>query len=355
MARYSPRVALAVALTALVASSLVALPLTAAHPDANAAPAPVVVHALTYDYYCVGRCTTDVATQTSPGALLAGGGTDVDAAMKWFLVQSGGGDILILRASGSDGYNQYLYDLAPVNSVATIVFKTKDASTDSFVLDRIRKSEAIFMAGGDQAVYMQFWANSPVQELLQSHLASGRPIGGTSAGLAVLPQFVYTAEFGTVYSDEALANPYNFRVTLSDKPLVSIPALAMATTDTHFQERDRMGRLVTFMARMMQDYGITVSRSIAVNEATAVALDLRTGLGTVMGSSNAYFLQSNRTPDVCRQLVPLTFVNIDVFKGTGKAGSVFNFNTWTGSSGTNYKLDAVNGVLQSTQSRNQIY
>jgi len=323
-----------------------------AAPEAAAAAA---LNALTYDYYCVGRCSVDITTPTSAGALLAGGGTDVDEAMKWFLLRSGGGDVLIIRASGSDGYNQYLYDLAPVNSVTTIVWKTANASYDSFVLDRIKNAEAIFMAGGDQWLYMQYWSNSPVQQLLQDHLNAGKPIGGTSAGLAVLPEFVYTAQFGTVYSDEALSNPYNFRVTLSDKPLVSIRSLAAATTDTHFQERDRMGRLITFMARMMQDHGVQDSRSIAVNEATAVALDLTTGLGTVMGSSNAYFLRSLRSPDVCRQAVPLTFVNIDVFKGTKKSGSVFNFNTWTGASGTSYKIDAVNGVLQSTQSRNQIY
>ena len=43
--------------------------------------------------------------------------------MQWFLEQANGGDVLVLRASGSDGYNQYLYnDLGiNVNSVESIV------------------------------------------------------------------------------------------------------------------------------------------------------------------------------------------------------------------------------------------
>ena len=38
-----------------------------------------------------------------------GGATEDDNAMKWFLEQANGGDVLILRTSGSDGYNQYFY------------------------------------------------------------------------------------------------------------------------------------------------------------------------------------------------------------------------------------------------------
>jgi len=69
---------------------------------------------------------------------MAGGGTDVDAGMKWFVDQSSTtstkGDVVILRTSGSDGYNQYLLDLAKPNSVTSIVFLRKDASSDPAVL-----------------------------------------------------------------------------------------------------------------------------------------------------------------------------------------------------------------------------
>ena len=58
--------------------------------------------------------------------------------------------------------------------------------------------------GGDQGVYMTYWAGTEVQKIMQSKL-SNITIGGTSAGLAVLGNWVYTAESGSVYSDEALA------------------------------------------------------------------------------------------------------------------------------------------------------
>lgn len=60
------------------------------------------------------------------------------------------------------------------------------------------------MLGGDQGVYMNYWAGTEVQSIMQSKLAN-ITIGGTSAGLAVLGNWVYTAENGSIYSDEALA------------------------------------------------------------------------------------------------------------------------------------------------------
>src|SRR5678816_157662 len=40
------------------------------------------------------------------------------------------------------------------------------------------------------------------------------PVGGTSAGLAVLSQFIYTGAIGSVTSSQALANPFHRYVTL---------------------------------------------------------------------------------------------------------------------------------------------
>jgi hypothetical protein len=34
-----------------------------------------------------------------------GGGTDVDAAFQWMCQRSGGGDFLVIRATGTDAYN----------------------------------------------------------------------------------------------------------------------------------------------------------------------------------------------------------------------------------------------------------
>ena len=49
--------------------------------------------------------TTDITTDHKSGVCLMGGRTEQDDAMRWFLNQTEGGDVVVLRASGSDGYN----------------------------------------------------------------------------------------------------------------------------------------------------------------------------------------------------------------------------------------------------------
>ena len=63
--------------------------------------------------------TTDALTVPKGGICLMGGSTEDDNAMKWFLQQADGGDVLVLRTSGANGYNSYLYSALgiPVNSV----------------------------------------------------------------------------------------------------------------------------------------------------------------------------------------------------------------------------------------------
>ncbi|MBN9131758.1 MAG: hypothetical protein J0H48_00085 [Nitrosospira multiformis] len=106
-----------------------------------------------YEYYLTGNAVDAVLPQRprSPSTLLMGGGPDVDAAFKWMIRKAGGGDFVVIRASGADGYNQYVYDMGGIDSIETLVIKTREAASDPFVLDRIKKAEILFIAGGDSA------------------------------------------------------------------------------------------------------------------------------------------------------------------------------------------------------------
>src|SRR4051794_19316668 len=89
----------------------------------------------------------DVKKPARAGFVLAGGGKDQDAAMRWFVERSGGGDVVILRASGADGYNAYLKNLAEVDSVETLLLNTLETARDAAVVEKIRNAEALFIAG----------------------------------------------------------------------------------------------------------------------------------------------------------------------------------------------------------------
>jgi cyanophycinase len=146
-----------------------------------------------YRYFRAGS-PTDIQTKTQGGFALLGGGKDLDSAFQWMCERSYGGDFLVLRASGDDAYNPYIQGLCHVNSVSTMVIPDREAAVDPFVATTIRRAEAVFIAGGDQANYINFWMGTPVQQTLNEAIARNIPIGGTSAGLAVQGEYVYSAQ-----------------------------------------------------------------------------------------------------------------------------------------------------------------
>ena len=316
-----------------------------------AAP-PVQANEAGYEYYVDGN-PEDVTTVTSPGLLLAGGSTDQDAAMEWMINRSGGGDFLILRASGTDAYNPYIYaELGGVDSCETIITQKRTASYAPFVLEKIENAEAVFLAGGNQWDYVRLWQGTPVEDAIQAAAASGVPVGGTSAGLAVLGEFAFSAQYGTIISSKALKNPYHPHMALTND-FLHLPFLDAAITDSHFAARNRMGRLITFLARIIQDGWAEQARGIGIDEKTALGVD-ETGVGTLFGLSSIYFLETTQAPAVCEKNTPLTFENVSVYRISG-AGAQFDLASWTGTAGTAYYLSAIDGVLTSTQPGGGIY
>ncbi len=303
-----------------------------------------------YEYYVVGN-SGDVTASTSAGTLLMGGGTDVDAAFQWMIGKSGGGDFVVIRASGTDAYNPYIYALGTVDSVETIIIKNRTAASDPFVLDKINNAEALFIAGGDQYDYVSFWKGTPVEDAIHNLVARNVPVGGTSAGLAVLGEFVFSAENGTVDSPTALKNPYGRRIAL-ERDFLTIPFMGNLITDSHFVTRDRMGRLVTFLARIVNDNWTSQARGLGIDERTAIVVD-ENGMASLLGSGSAYFLTTPGKPEVCLNRTALVYNNVSVYRISGSA--TFNFATWTGSGGTEYAVSAGNGVLTSTQAGGGIY
>src|SRR6185369_7602084 len=206
--------------------------------------------------------------------------------------KANGGDFLVLGAAGNGYYDPYIYKLNrehPLNSVSTLVISSLDASSgpsEDFVVARIHEANAIFIEGGDQSNYWNLW-QGPIQTAINDAVNTRHvPIGGTSAGLAVLGQFIFSAENGGASSSTVLANPYDSTVTLR-KDFLNIPLLQNTITDTHFYERDRMGRLVTFMDRLVTDTTAdgrpvydaptTGMKGIGVDAETALLVDLAGG------------------------------------------------------------------------------
>src|SRR5438067_250101 len=305
-----------------------------------------------YSYFRVGN-PADVTASTSSGTVLMGGGTDVDAAFQWMCSLSGNGDFLVIRATGTDAYNPYIQQLCPnENSVATLIIPNRTAASDPFVINAIQTAEALWIAGGDQSNYINFWKGTPVQDAINALIARGAPIGGTSAGMNVLTEFIYSALASQgVTSSQALADPFTRYITL-DRDFANIAALAGIIGDPHFVTRDRMGRDLAFLCRIYTNGWSPAPRDIAIDEKTALLIDGR-GQATVVGTSTVYFMQAPGAPQVCQAKTPLTYDNISVYR-IDSTGS-FDLTRWTGKGGVTYTVSADAGVSSSSQAGGGIY
>lgn len=259
--------------------------------------------------YVTGKDADNPITPQGPGLILMGGGTDVDAAFVWWKPYIAGGDVVVLRASGADGYNAYLHDdIGGCDSVETLLVTSKALAADPYVVWTVEHAEGIFLAGGDQAKYLNFWKDTPLEDALSAAHERGAVIGGTSAGCAVLGQLMFAAYNDTVYSNEALADPYNMYMTM-ERDFVPFAALSGWITDTHFVTRDRMGRLVGFLARIVQDGWSLAPIGVGVDEATAIVVG-PDNMGEVMGSGAAYVVKTTEAPTLCAPGMPLEFANL---------------------------------------------
>lgn len=276
-------------------------------------------------------------------AALLGGGGDVDDAARFLCDHSHGGDLVVLRASGTDAYNPYFHQLCPDNSVTTLLITSAEGARDPRAIEHVRNAHAIFIAGGDQSNYVKFWAGALQTEVNQA-IARGVPIGGTSAGLAVLGQFAFSARNDTVTSAEALANPFDPKVTL-ERDFLLIPALKGIITDSHFSPRQRMGRTVAFLARIVHDGWASPARAIGIDEATAVLVEAD-GKATVAGKGSAYFLELARQSKECEPGKPLTVTNVSAYKLPAGAASGFDLKSWQGSGGSSFTIDVTNGIMK---------
>src|SRR5687768_5130798 len=307
-----------------------------------AAPEPSPA-ARTYEHFLVGN-PADVVRPTRGLLVLQGGGTDIDENYVRMGNRAGGGDFVVLRASGGDAYNPYIFALCACDSVETLVFKSREAASDPFVLARLRGAEALWIAGGDQSNYVKYWQGTKVEDAIND-LARRGPVGGTSAGMAVMGELVYSAMSETsLTSAEGLADPYHADLTLA-REFLTLPKMAGILTDQHLAERDRIGRTVAFLARLVTDGWVAPrkGRALAADRETALHVDPATGASEVLSRQThknpyVYFLRTPGRPEVCTAGQPLTYRNIGVYR-LGPGGT-FDLDDWRGTGGIAYTLTA---------------
>jgi cyanophycinase-like exopeptidase len=332
---------------ACIAAALAAF-LSSAVP-AGAAGAPVAKPTCRPIFYPrVGAAAGSVVRPHGPGLILMGGSTDVDAAFRWMhrtiagTASGGVGDVVVLRASGDNDYDAYIYGLARFNSVRTILLPPCSTPADiakaASVVDR---AQGVFFGGGDQANYV-IWKKTPLAPAVQRLYDRGGVVGGTSAGLAILGQYAFDAVAGDrthdVHTPDAVADPYEPAISFTED-LFDFPPLRGTITDTHFAARDRLGRLAAFMAVLVAGHSVPGDRikGIGVQERSALVVD-STGWATLLlqgSGGRALLLQGGKARQAVKgkPLVtsPIAAVLLD------RSGQRFDLKHWCGD-GKRYEI-----------------
>lgn len=250
----------------------------------------------------------DVTIATEKAFAMFGGGRNEINGMRRFLAAAKGGDLLVL--SGKTLLNQrYTHDFwrmaqefkIKLDSVETISFLNKDAGSSSFVLDKIKKAEAIFFTGGNQAKYINFIKGTKAHQLIMKKQV---PIGGTSAGLAIMGEYIFSAKRGGFRSSTVLRNPHHRDITL-EKDFFKSDLTANLITDTHFSERRREGRLLGFMFKAMFDFNLKEIYGLGIDEETSLFME-KNGSMKSQGKGNTWFYHS-KDNSVQRQQGALNF------------------------------------------------
>lgn len=280
---------------------------------------------------------------------LGGGGGDVDRAIQWMIDQvrdckdcSTTVDLVVLRSLTDDdqedwdfeqekpdieedylGYHELL-TLQGVDSIGTLVFSNpaRQDANQSDIAEAIEQAEVVFFAGGDQCKYTRNFKGTAIETAIESVQARGGAIGGTSAGAMIQGEWVFNSCSDTVTSDYALEDPYEDILFTGN--LFHWSALQGTIIDTHFYQRDRMGRAMTFVARLLRDGTSDRALAIGIDEDTSLVIDSQ-GIAQVMSNDqdgSVYFILGDHQPEVCEPETPLSFSDYQVWRV--RDGETFN-------------------------------
>lgn len=138
---------------------------------------------------------------------------------------------------------------------SNVVYLTLPDFSESSDLD----FDILVCEGGNQFQYIQNLNKDKFHELYKKKIT----IIATSAGAMILGSHVFTAEHGSITSEEAKTD--NDKVCITQ--FLAIPELADTIIDTHYSERNRRERLKIFMKKGK------IKRGIGLDEATSLCID----------------------------------------------------------------------------------
>lgn len=237
--------------------------------------------------------------QTKRGTLyLLGGGDEAynswsDQLFQKIVDLNNKGTIAILNDEDDQNWMSEYFSSLGMKKADTFLITSRKQAEDAAIYQELTKYDALFLEGGHQQHYYDYWKGTPVEQAIFHFYHSGKLIAGTSAGAMILSEVCFLSKNGRVHPDVLFHNPFLQSVTLEDDFLNIIPGTII---DTHFSERGRLVRLVPLMARSAIQKGKSVL-GIGIDEETALIIDPNL-IGEVYGNRTTTFLKPTEQSQV---------------------------------------------------------
>lgn len=296
------------------------------------------IQAMEYSLVCGELSQEPVSAK--PALLLSGGAdgksADEKPATQWLLSQAPKGDYLVIRSGGVGKQAKWICNnfAEYVNSASEISIDSAQDANLPAVIELIKRSEIIWIAGGDQTRYSRFFKSSLLADVLNVHMKN-KPIGGTSAGMAILGGYYYAPKNEAVIGSQLLNNPFHVNSQdLFHGDLLNHPFLKNVFNETHVDRKisgeTRHSRVFGMLARMSQTD--QQAKAIALYEGSFVAIN-ELGKGKVFGKQ-ALFLQALSQPERLLEQQALVWnhqgkaVRVFSIPGTPEGNGEIDFKKW---------------------------
>ena len=245
------------------------------------------------------------APDQGPGALfIVGGGRQPAPLLHRFIELAGGPDrariavIPLASAEPAESGRGKVDHLAEYGGTGFVLMTTAAEAHDPAVLAALDSATAVWFTGGVQSRITDALAGTPLLERLRERHAAGLPMGGTSAGAAIMSPRMIT---GDQYDAEGDSIGYfgdEFPVIARGR-IHTIPGLGFlpaVIVDQHFVRRERHNRLMSVVLEHPDHIGVGIDESTALEvrpdgswlihgESVAVVYDARTATVRPAGGS----------------------------------------------------------------------
>ena len=205
----------------------------------------------------LGCCTFILGQQR---LLVVGGGTRPPDSVKRFVEWSGGAKSRLLVITWASGVPDESFEAlrkifaeANAGAIEHASVRPLDADKRAKFVFQLKDATGVFFSGGDQNRIMDVLKDEELLKLIRAKYAGGTPVGGTSAGAAVLSDPMMTGEADLKILDGAKVG---VRGGLGLVPKVMF--------DQHFLVRQRHNRLFGFIIKNPDFLGVGIDEDMAV-------------------------------------------------------------------------------------------